>query len=91
MEIRLRVDSKTLLDALYEVRAGEKSFTAHIYGKQDNIAGTAVLDGTIVDGWMEGARVHVTFVIVNGCGEPGVFNNRCFQGTIRILGSGYPD
>jgi hypothetical protein len=47
-----------------------------------------VLNGTIVDGWMEGARVHVTFVVVDNCGQIGAANNRCFQGTIGILGPG---
>ena len=71
------------LDALYEVRAGDHSFTALIQGGQNNATRKALLDGVILDGWRTGGRVHVEFTIISGCaGKPA---GPCFQGTIRIL------
>ncbi len=71
------------LDALYEVRAGNHSFTALIQGGQNNTTSKALLDGVILDGWRTGARVHVEFTVISGCaGKPA---GPCFEGTIRIL------
>jgi hypothetical protein len=71
------------LDALYEVRAGDHSFTALIQGGQNNATRKALLDGIILDGWRTGARVHVEFTVISGCaGKPA---GPCFEGTIRIL------
>jgi len=71
------------LDALYEVRAGDHSFTALIQGGQNNRTHKALLDGIILDGWRTGARVQVEFTVISGCdGQPA---GPCFQGTIRIL------
>jgi hypothetical protein len=71
------------LDALYEVQAGDHSFTALIQGGQNNVTRKALLDGVILDGWRTGARVHVEFTVVSGCaGKP---DGPCFEGTIRIL------
>jgi hypothetical protein len=70
------------LDALYEVRAGDHSFTALIQGGQNNATRKALLDGVILDGWRTGARVHVEFTVIRGCaGKPA---GPCFEGTIRI-------
>ena len=71
------------LDALYEVQAGDHSFTALIQGGQNNVTRKAMLDGVILDGWRTGARVHVEFSVISGCaGKPA---GPCFEGTIRIL------
>lgn len=71
------------LEALYEVRAGDHSFTALIQGGQNNGTRKALLDGVILDGWRTGARVHVEFTVISGCaGKPA---GPCFEGTIRIL------
>ena len=71
------------LEAVYEVQAGRRSFTALIRGGQNNLKGTAVLDGVILNGWRTGAQVHVTFDVISSCaGNPA---GPCFQGTIRIL------
>jgi len=71
------------LDALYEIRAGDHSFTALIQGGQNNATRKALLDGTILDGWRTGARVHVEYTVISGCaGKPA---GPCFEGTIRIL------
>jgi len=72
------------LDALYEVQAGDRSFTALIQGGQNNATSKALLDGVILDGWQTGARVHVEYTVISGCaGKPA---GPCFEGTIRILG-----
>jgi hypothetical protein len=71
------------LDALYEVQAGDHSFTALIQGGQNNVTRKALLDGVILDGWRTGARVHVEFKVISGCaGKPA---GPCFKGTIRVL------
>ena len=78
------------LQALYRVTDpnGSHSFAALIQGTQNIQTATAVLNGVITEGWMVGARVHVTFQRITPCALaigpslPGV----CFQGTIRIQG-----
>ena len=71
------------LDALYEVQAGDHSFTALIQGGQNNVTRKAMLEGVILDGWRTGARVKVEFNVISGCaGKPA---GPCFEGTIRIL------
>jgi len=70
------------LHAIYEVRAGEHSFTALIKGGTNGATGAALLDGVILAGWRTGAQVHVTFQTMTNCADapPGT----CFQGVIRI-------
>jgi len=72
----------TRLEAMYEVQAGNSSFTALIRGGQNNETGTAILDGVVLGGWRTGARVHVEYEVMTDCtGAPaGV----CFQGNIHI-------
>jgi hypothetical protein len=75
------------LQAIYEVRAGDHSFTALIQGGS-NSAGEGLLDGVILDGWRRGARVHVEFRTIASCdGNPNQTGPLapCFRGTIRIL------
>lgn len=71
------------LNARYQVidPTGLRSFTTVIDGKSTN--GTAVLNGVITEGWMVGARTHVTFETITPC----AFGTRnvCFQGTIRVM------
>jgi hypothetical protein len=77
-------------EAMYEVRAGNRSFTALIRGGTSGDTGAGVLDGVILYGWRTGSRVHVEFetilapsLTVPGCpgAPPG---NNCFRGTIHI-------
>jgi hypothetical protein len=76
------------LQALYRFTdpSGSHSFAALIQGTQNLETLKAVLNGVITEGWMVGARVHVTFQRITPCAlaigpsAPGV----CFQGTIRI-------
>ena len=62
-----------------------KSFTARIQGTQDNTAGTAVLDGRVVDGWLKGKHVHVEFKVISCTEAP---DGTCFQGTITVKRGG---
>jgi len=74
------------LEAVYEVQAGNRSFTALIRGGTNNVTGAAVLDGTILAGWRTGAPIHVTFQTVPGAvgclGAP--IGVTCFEGTIHV-------
>jgi hypothetical protein len=71
------------LEARYEVidPNGLHSFTTVIQGKSTK--GTAVLNGVVTEGWMIGARTHVTFETITPC-QFGT-RNVCFQGTIRVM------
>ena len=78
------------LEAMYEVQAGHRSFTALIRGGESGDTGAAHLDGVILFGWRTGERVHVEFQArlapspaESGCaGAPAGIS--CFQGTITI-------
>jgi hypothetical protein len=71
------------LEAVYDVAAGDHSFTALISGGTANNVGH--LDGVILAGWRIGARVRVEFVALPaGCAlNP---TSTCFQGSIHIEG-----
>jgi hypothetical protein len=73
------------LEAQYEVTAADPahSFVAHIEGKQNNETQEAVFNGTIIEGWMLGAQVHVTYDRIAPC--PAFGKAVCFTGVIRII------
>lgn len=74
------------LRARYESLAddGQRSFVAGIEGKSNAQTQSAVLNGSsIVEGWLTGARVHVTFDVIQPC--PQFQQNRCFSGIIQVL------
>ena len=80
------------LEARYEVTAADPahSFVARIEGKQNNQTQQAVLNGTVIAGWLAGAQVHVTFDVVvpatgTSCVPAAPLNRTCFQGTIRVM------
>ena len=82
------------LEARYEVTADtpEHSFKALIEGNLNNQTRKAVLNGTVVEGWLIGAQVQVTFDVIvpapgKSCVPEAPANKPCFQGTIRITGS----
>jgi hypothetical protein len=73
------------LRARYEVVADNaaRSFVAEIEGNQNSQTARAVLNGTVVNGWLTGARVQVTFDVIRPCPE---FNQAaCFTGTLRVF------
>ena len=73
------------LEARYEVTDNdpEHSFVALIEGTQNARTQQAVLNGTIIEGWLLGAQVHVTFDVITPCPQFG--QARCFTGVIRVL------
>ena len=48
------VNSIVRLEAIYEIRAGDHSFTALIRGGTNNLTGAAQLDGVVLAGWRTG-------------------------------------
>jgi hypothetical protein len=73
----------TQLWPIYQVSAGNRSFTALIQGGTNNATGVGLLEGVIMDGWRTGSHVRVRFQTMTNCaGAPA---GTCFQGTIRIL------
>ena len=80
------------LEARYEVTGADPahSFVAHIEGKTNNPTQKAVLNGTVIAGWLVGARVQVTFDVIvpatgTSCVPKAPMNRTCFQGTIRVM------
>ena len=73
----------TQLWPIYQVSAGDRSFTALIQGGQNNGTGVGLLEGVIMDGWRTGSRVRVRFQAKTSCA--GTTASPCFEGTIRIL------
>lgn len=80
------LNSIVRLEAIYEFKNGDRSFTALIRGGTNNVTGAALLDGVILAGWRTGARVHVEFdtiPAITGCfGAPA--GKDCFVGTIHV-------
>ena len=79
------------LEAVYEVQAGERSFTALMRGgtggaksgEQASVVGAALLEGVILTGWRTGSHVHVAFQTTPSCADAP--NERtCFRGTIHV-------
>jgi hypothetical protein len=73
------------LEAKYEVTAADPahSFVAHIEGKQNNETQEAVFNGTITEGWLLGAQVHVTYDRIAPC--PAFGQTVCFTGVIQVM------
>ena len=83
------------LEAIYEVQAGDHSFTALIRGgtgeskagEAASVSGAALLDGVVLSGWRTGAKVHVAFQTFQGpteCGDAPNPAGTCFKGTITV-------
>ena len=60
------------------VSAGAQSFTAHLYGTLNTSTGAVVMNGTVVDGWLEGAQVHEAGQLID-------VSSLRFQGEIRVM------
>jgi hypothetical protein len=83
------------LEAVYQVQAGDHSFTALIRGgtgqtkagEPASASGAALLDGVVLSGWRTGAKVHVAFQTFKGpidCRDAPNPANNCFKGTITV-------
>jgi hypothetical protein len=60
------------------IDAGAESFTAHLSGVLNTVTGKVVMNGTVVEGFLEGARVHEAGQLVDA-------ETLGFEGTIRIM------
>jgi len=60
------------------VLAGERTFTARLSGVLNTSTGAVVMNGTVIEGWLEGAQVHETGQLV----DP---TSLRFQGSIRLM------
>lgn len=63
---------------LWIIDAGDKSFVADLNGILNLNTGRVVMNGRVVEGYLEGARVHEEGLLVDPV-------NSCFAGTIRIM------
>ena len=82
-----------VLEALYHINGGAYHFTAHNFITQNNLKGTAVIDGLVLDGPLKGERVRGEYQVISPCGvinaQNGSSGDVCFQGTLSIrVGSG---
>jgi hypothetical protein len=86
-EVLSFVDNGTVAEvkAQYEVIGTDAghSFVAIVEGTQNNQTQKAVLNGTVVEGWLVGARVHATFDVISPCHEFG--KSVCFTGVIGVM------
>lgn len=60
------------------ITAGDRSFTADLAGTLNTRTGRVEMDGRVVDGYLDGARVHEEGQLVDAA-------NSCFEGVIRIM------
>jgi len=82
-----------VIEALYHINGAAYHFTAHNFITQNNLKGTAVIDGTVLDGPLKGERVRGEYQVISPCGvinaQNGSSGDVCFQGTLSIrVGSG---
>jgi len=80
------------LEARYEVTGADPahSFVAHIEGQENLQTQKAVLNGTVISGWLAGAQVQATYDVIvppagTSCVPQAPVNRTCFQGTIRVM------
>jgi hypothetical protein len=60
------------------VEAGDHSFTARLDGILDTRSGRVVMDGRVINGWLDGAQVHEAGQLA----DPATLR---FTGTIRLM------
>jgi hypothetical protein len=81
-------DAITTVVADYHINGGAHQFTAHLNVIQDNKKGTAVLTGTVTDGWMKGAEVNGNYYVITPSGiinaQQGVGGDYAYQGTLHV-------
>ena len=80
------------LEARYEVIAADRRTRSWRISKGSRTIRRrqAVLNGTVIEGWLVGAQVQVTYDVIDpapgtSCVPAAPVNRRCFQGTIRIM------
>jgi ABC-type glycerol-3-phosphate transport system substrate-binding protein len=79
--------------ALYGFYGSEHSFVAYNFITENDTVSpaTATIRGTVISGWMKGARVTGGYTALDPCpiATPGnVFGTLCFQGTLHLQRGG---
>ena len=81
-------DAIDTIEALYHINGEALQFTAHNIVTQDNLKGTAVINGFVADGPLKGARVNGEYQVIGPCGiinaQNGTVGDVCFQGNLVI-------
>jgi hypothetical protein len=83
-DLRTELTELNVTGKIWQVRfnwiisAGTHSFTADLAGTLNTATGRVVMNGWVVDGHLEGARVHEEGQLVDAV-------NSCFAGTIAIM------
>jgi hypothetical protein len=81
-------DAIDTIEALYHINGRAPHFTAHVNVTQDNLKGTAVIDGIVTDGSLKGGRVQGEYQVISPCGiinaQNGSAGDVCFQGTLVV-------
>jgi hypothetical protein len=78
----------TLIQVVYEVTAGDRSFRALMHGGYDIPTNKARLDGVILGGWLAGEKVHAEFRALPCTPvRPNAAGGTCFDGTMQITRS----
>ena len=73
------------IEALYHINGGAFQFTAHNFITQDNLKGTAVIHGIVMDGPLKGARVRGEYQVISPCGVINAQNGRAATCVTRAL------
>jgi hypothetical protein len=78
----------TLINAVYEVTAGDHSFRALLHGGYDVPTNKARLEGVVLGGWLAGEKVHAEFRTLP-CNpvQPNAAGGTCFEGSMQITRS----
>ena len=82
--LRTELRSLTVTSSIWHVTfdwivtAGERSFTARLSGVLNTATGAVVMNGTVVEGWLEGSQVHEAGQLL----DPDSLH---FEGLIRLM------
>jgi hypothetical protein len=77
----------TTIHATYQVIGSKHDFTADVNVTQSNAAGTAVITGSVTDGWLKGASVTGEYKVLAVCNMPtpnNAYGTVCFKGTLHL-------
>jgi len=77
-----------VIHAHYHINGGTRQLTADLLVIENEQTNTAVSNGIVTDGWMEGARVQGEYTVMSACpiATPhNVLGTVCFQGSLHIV------
>jgi len=76
-----------VIHAHYHINGASQQLTADLLVVQSNQTNTAVSNGVVIDGWLEGAQVRGEYAVLAVCpiATPNnALGTMCFQGTLHI-------